>query len=389
MPIHYPVHHLDEVGHVAVVVLALVAVFPVGGALNRRRGVGAERGEAGVGPATGVEVAVGVVGEMIRHKGAVAAFEPDEGAELRGAGGGGVGAVAADLHGDGFLGGEARPPAQDAAGHLRMGVEGVEVDRADVVPLLIAGKGEAQVGRLRAAAARAAMPHPVEMAHLRLHAIAGDEGGVHIRVGPGLSAIQVGEALVFRAGHHEAEDGLRTGVGAVVHLQQGIRALGAAGVGGCGPGAGAPASIYRAQIVFNDGEVGLRGQRGAKDAVAREAVAVQAVVEQVRGSEGQEVAGGGHGGVAPVEGAGDADGDLVEQARGDGDGIGAGGDDGRVGHAQDEGREVVRGHAVHATGRAAVGEVGAPVLAVLVGQVGLHQFERGSLAIGGGIPFPA
>ena len=37
------------------------------------------------------------------------------------------------------------------------------------------------------------------------------QGGVNIRVGPGLSAIQVGEALVFRAGHHEAEDGCGPG----------------------------------------------------------------------------------------------------------------------------------------------------------------------------------
>src|SRR5688572_8256519 len=165
-----------------------------------------------------------------------------------------------------------------------MGILAVEVDGGEVVPRAIAGYVDTVVFGGPPAAAGTADAYVGVVPNLGAGAIDGDERQVLLGVAASVEGVKVGAHLALGAGENEAQDRLIAGVVFVIDLIMGVGELGEHAVEGRGrPGARARVGIGGLKVEFHDGALGKCGKHGAKETVARQAVAVRAVVEHVGG----------------------------------------------------------------------------------------------------------
>ena len=409
---HFDVHicadHLDVVGdrvvclreregeieHVRPVVLRAIGGLEVAN-VEIRGGVGAEVSQLrGMLPDRGaIYIPVAVVGIEILREVAIHRQHHDERSIARTTTATGFGqrrrihAVDAVLD-DARVGGRQAGLARHGGTHdLRVNVEAVEVDCRKSVPTIVVGDVHAVVGRRLRAGARAAHTHAAEVANLRAVAVHADEGVVRLGV---TVAIARWEHGALAAGHDDAEGRHRVADRFVINLEERVGELADRAI--CfprrgGPRAGVPADIGSQDVELDDGAVRHRRQHVTEDAVAREAVAVRAIIQH---GGGEERAGRGGSVVAIEQGDGShAVRRFVTDARGDGDRVGGLRDGREMRDVEEQRSDVGARCGISLTGRPATAGAGCPALTGSVTERGVDQFDGVSETIRRGEPTPA
>ena len=201
--------------------------------------------------------------------------------------------------------------------------------------------------------------------HARLAALAIDERATHLRVAAVVprAAPDRGQFVSLAPCQDNAVHGPPRRDDLVVHL---IKQPGAV----CRrvwPSAGRALAIGCADVKLNDLAVRLRWNRCREPLRAgsrhRQFLIIGLAVEPVR------------------KPGGDAARRLVEKPRGDRHRLGGSWYGGRVNHVENHRRQVGDSAGVNPAGSTALGQAGAPVLPVVIGQMGLHQLERPVAAV--------
>ena len=257
---------------------------------------------------------------------------------------------------------------QRRAGHLRVRILRVQIDRRQPLPAIIGGEAHAIIGNGRAPAARAAPTKARAVLLLGAVRVHGDEGAVRAHVAGPQAARDAGEKSALRLCHDHPVVGLGAGIRRVVHLidrvsAAGLRQHATAEIGrvlrGRGPEARACAVIGGREVILDDRVVRRRRNGRAKETVAREIVVVRAIVEHRERSERGRGSGGG---IAIKQCDGESGGQFVLNARGDPHRVCGARDEREIGHAADERRAVRREHGIARARGAAHAGAGGPVL---------------------------